>query len=211
MHNYEHSAPSMRLLAFINRRHQSNGALRQDYTEPGLSMTHVAPTPTVCSKQHTTQNTLCLGMWPSTSSSTGGWLPHLNVPLEGFALDDLASTGWVHADDAAIAQVEYVAGICQLVVMLDGDDAEALTLHERTELNTLPAGAHMCGCTPAKCARTSEQCVVEEQEGAGATKQHKTDIFTKGYDDSQHSVLREASFLPHIIAMRDLQLHMTAL
>jgi len=65
--------------------------------------------------------------------------PHLHVSLEGVALDNLSCAGCVHADDAAVAQVEHVAGIGQLVVMLDGDDAEALTTHEAGELNALTA------------------------------------------------------------------------
>lgn len=67
-------------------------------------------------------------------------LPYLHIPFEGGVLDNLPGARCVHADDAPVAQVEHVAGVCQLVVMFDGYDGEALSLHERRELNTLTGG-----------------------------------------------------------------------
>lgn len=59
--------------------------------------------------------------------------PH--VALEAVALDDLARAAGVHADDAAVAQVEHVAGVLQLVLGGDGDDGEALAAHVGRKLD----------------------------------------------------------------------------
>ena len=53
---------------------------------------------------------------------------HLHITLECTALDNFTCTWCVHTDDASIAQVEHVAGVRQLVIVFDGDDAVALTL-----------------------------------------------------------------------------------
>lgn len=60
-------------------------------------------------------------------------------------LDNLPRAGCVHADDAALAQVEHIAGVRQLVLVLDGHDAEILATDELSELNTLPVHARVQG------------------------------------------------------------------
>jgi len=59
---------------------------------------------------------------------------HAHVPFEGRVPHDLARAGGVHADDAAVAKVEDVAGVLQLVGAGDGDGGVALARHEGGEL-----------------------------------------------------------------------------
>lgn len=63
---------------------------------------------------------------------------HLHIAVEAVVLDDLSGALWMHRDDARFAQVEYVAGVLQLVLGRDGNDVVALARDEGRELNTLP-------------------------------------------------------------------------
>ncbi len=64
---------------------------------------------------------------PLTLSSSPLPPSHFLHPyLEQRVLDDLPRAVWVHRDDAAFPEVEHVAGVLELVLVLDGDDLKAL-------------------------------------------------------------------------------------
>jgi hypothetical protein len=68
-------------------------------------------------------------------------LPRASPPphLEVRGLDYLARAGCVHRDDARVPEVEHVAGVGELVLVLDGDDVVALVPDVLAELDARPA------------------------------------------------------------------------
>jgi hypothetical protein len=66
---------------------------------------------------------------------------HLDIPLEGPMPDNLPGTFSVHTDEPTFTKVQDVAGISQLMLCRDRDDAEPLASDEFGELDRLPTTA----------------------------------------------------------------------
>ena len=59
----------------------------------------------------------------------------------------------MHRDEASLPQVEHVARVGELVLVLDGDDLVALVAHVLAELEVGPergVDVWMCGCVDVR-------------------------------------------------------------
>ena len=129
-----------------SRQSLREGDRMQRFKSFELDMDHVDPLLAAAAAEHR-----CYTQCPHPRR--GARPSHLDVAGEVGALDDLPGALRVDADDAALAQVQNIACVLQLVFMGDGDDVVALLAHVLAELDPLPAHSSSHRQVPSKACR----------------------------------------------------------